>query len=1011
MRGRVRLLRAWLAALLAVGLPGAGIASRPASAASSSEASYGLRLWQTDDGLPRNSVQAVAQDADGFLWVGTQRGLVRFDGVRFVPVAAQGDFHEALARHPVRALQVTRDGHLLVALDGGGLWQRRAAGAFVRLALAADPEAAFVRTVLETRDGTMWAGTAAGLFRRTAAGWRRIRMHDGGRPSVFAIGTDGADRVWVGLQAGLARVAEDGESLQIVVGSAAHGPVTSVAEDPAGRLWAASRDGLLRVDRAGEVPRVIAVGPRERVRLLHVGADGQVWLGTDTGIRQLRDDERWVTPTGLAGVEAIALALGEDREQNLWVGTNAGLYRVRAGQFRTVATADGLPRGVALAVREDRAGAMWVGTWGGGLVRLGEGAPRTFSTADGLPDARVFALLEDRRGTLWAGTDAGLARLDAGRVRLVPAPGTPAPLRVRLVAEDRVGTLWVGTMQGLFRRDEDRLVPVPLPGVAPGTPVRAVVEDRRRRLWVCAGESVFRADDRERRQVRRLHAVGSTIHAAWLDHRDVLWLGTAAGLVRIDDTGAFAFTPAHGLAIEEVVALAGDDADRLWLSTKRGLVRTSRSGLDAVASGRGAPLVLATYGARDGMLSTEGTSEASPGAWRRGNGELWFATTRGVVVVPPSTGEPARVPPPIVLEEVLVDGRAVAVAGEVRIPPGSRTLEVRYTAPSFAAPEKVRFRHRLDDFAPTWADAGDRRVATYTNVPPGRYTFQVMARNEEGVWSESPAGLRVAVAPRFVQTPLFAGLCLLGLAGAAWGTYAVRMRQMLARLRAVKAERNRMAREIHDTLLQGVAGIGFQLEAARHRLHRDPDGAAQVLDRVSAHVDSCLGDARRSVRNMRSAWLDGQPLAAALAESGRLLATGKVHLEVHEHDWPAALERDLEDQIFRVAQQAIANAISHANASRIDVTLIGAPRALRVAVADDGCGMAEAAGGDDRPRFGFIGMRERARQLAARLHVDSTPGRGTRVELIVPLGLAGRVRRAWHRRHPAIEPAATRMGA
>lgn len=978
----------------------------PTAAVASSAAApaYGVRLWQTDDGLPRNSVQAVAQTPDGFLWIGTQRGLVRFDGVRFTPVVADDTFRAALSRHPVRALLVTRHGDLWVALDGGGVWQRTTDGRIVGHRVSDRLEARYARTLIERRDGSVWVGGAAGVFAWQAGRWRPVA--DAGTPlSVFALIEDRAGRVWAGLQHGVAQLDRSQQRMRLVDGTAALGAVIAFAEDPAGALWAGASVGMVRIDRTGDQATVTPVGRRERVRVLHVGGDGTMWIGTDGGVRHWQGDRgAWVMPVGLDTVETTTFCITADREQNLWIGTNAGLYRLRAGQFGGLSTAHGLPRAVTLAVREDRRGAMWIGTWGGGLVRTDGNGMRTFTTRDGLPDDRVFALHEDRRGSMWVGTETGLARSAGTRFEPVGAIARRGPMRVQVVTEDRRGTLWVGTSRGLFRLDGDEAVPVDLPRYAAGSSVRAIVEDARRRLWVAAGLHLYRLDDADRVEATHAHASSSAINTLYVDGADDLWVGTAAsGLLRVAEAGTFAFTPSHGVAAEEVLAIVGDDADRLWLSTKRGLLRVSRSELVAVATGRARDVAAASYGARDGMLSTEGTGESWPAAWRRRSGELWFPTTRGVSIVVPASLTPNRAAPPIIIERVLGDGRDVAVADAITVPPGRGDLEFQYTSPSFVAPEKVRFRHRLDGFEAAWTDAGDRRVATYTNVPPGSYRFRVMARNEDGVWSEAATGPTVRVSPRFVQTPWFYGACAAVVGLAVWAAYAIRMRQLLDRLFAVKAERNRMAREIHDTLLQGVAGIGFQLEAARHRLHTDPDGAARVLERVTAHVDSCLDDARRSVRNMRSAWLDGQPLAAALAESGRLMLSGQVTLDVEESHWPLALDRELEAQIFRVAQQAIANAVAHAGATRITVRLSASSRHLRVEVTDDGRGFSLEEASAATTRFGLVGMRERARKLAARLRIDSTPGAGTSVVLTVSLTWLGRLRRAWLRRHPGLD--------
>jgi signal transduction histidine kinase/streptogramin lyase len=640
-------------------------------------------------------------------------------------------------------------------------------------------------------------------------------------------------------------------------------------------------------------------------------------------------------------------------------------------------------------VFEDREGQVGFATFGGGLGLLKDGRFTTFSRRDGLPLDRLFCVLRDRRGDLWVGTaGAGLARRRGGRFTRYTTRDGLANDNVRALYEDREGNLWVGTSGGLSRYRDGRFTTYTTADGLPNDAVHAIHQDRRGALWLGTwGGGLSRFQNGIFTAFSRKDGVPNTFILSFYEDREgSLWIGTlGGGLVRLREGRFRVYTTKEGLFEDLVYQVFEDGRENLWISCNKGVYRVSKRELDDLDRGLVRSVRSVAFGVADGMPSGECTSGSQPLGGKGRDGRLWIPTQNGVVVIDPERLETNQVPPPVVIEELLVDRRPVLVEGQPSLPPGGGDLEFHYTGLSFLVPGKVRFKYRLEGWSDEWVDAGPRRVAAYTNIPPGRYRFRVIAGNADGVWNETGASFDFRLRPHFYQTWWFYGLAAMTVALAGLGLHRLRVRQVEAEFAAVLAERTRMSRELHDTLAQGFAGIAIHLDAAAACL---PKGAHELRGHLAlarALVRESLAEARRAVLDLRPRALEHADLAAALSDmAGRLAAEATIQVEVTGA--PRRLASAMETHLLRIAQEAVTNALRYAGAREIRVGLDFAGDHVSLRVQDDGCGFpVSPTAPSTSGHLGLVGIRERAARMGGRLTLQSRAGSGTEVVVEVPL--------------------------
>jgi diguanylate cyclase (GGDEF)-like protein len=777
---------------------------------------YRRDTWTTREGLPQSSVEAIAQTPDGYLWLGTQEGLARFDGLRFTVYdkASTPNLHH----NRVTALLAARDGSLWIGTEGGGVTRRLASGVFDHVEGLSNLR---VRALAQDAGGAIWAGTDAGLARFQGAGFvagNGAERLDQRGVSALRMGHDG---LWVGLRDGLVQIGP-GVIAPVPVGALA-GSVTSLWEDADRTLWLGSVQGLFvrRPGSADVEPYTVPLANPHVTTILRDSA-GTLWIGTDAGATRVTDRGATVAGPQQGFTSDRILQILEDREGGILIGMqDGGLTRLAAGKFTTWSAVEGLAGDIAWPVFGARDGSLWIGTKTGGLSHLRDGRFETLSTKQGLSADAVQSVAEGRDGALWIGTrSGGLNRLQGGRVTKFGAREGITSDSVSALLVDRAGRLWVGTRNGaLCQMENDRCVAWGGSGVALGTSaIHAIVEGRDGSLWVATnGGGLVHLKDGEKQVYKTRDGLSSDIvNIVHEDAEGTLWIGTyGGGLNRMRGDRFTAYTTSQGLYDDAIFSILEDSRGRLWMSCNKGVFRVDKQELDDLDRGVVTRLHPVAYGVEDGMKDRECNGANFPPAWKDRDGRLWFPTIEGVASVDPEHLPVNTRPLSVNLEQVVVDGRSEAPRDGLVLGPGARNVEFHYAAPSFVVPGRVRYRYRLEGLDPDWVDAGARRVAYYSRLPPGRFRFRVAAANEDGVWNEEGASLALRRTPRLYQTPWFAAACALALGAAVWSGDRIRTRRRAAREAALEGlveERTRDLAEANLRLerlsaLDGLTGV------------------------------------------------------------------------------------------------------------------------------------------------------------------------------------------------------------
>lgn len=917
-------------------------------------AEFGRQSWVMENGLPQNSVHALAQTRDGFLWLGTEAGLVRFDGIAFAVF----------------------DHNTTPALPSGD-----------------------IRFLVETRDGGLWVGTAEGLARRREGAFAGF----GARERVPA----GAVTALREMPDGQLRMETQDEAAEFSGGgwSRAEGPHSATSDAVIfrvqlldGAMATATRSEVTVMRGATRVAdlRVDKQLPGSRIQALLADREGCLWIGTNSGLTRWSGGRAQTLPLTDVLAKASVLSLLEDREGDLWVGTETdGLQVLRDTRFLNIGAREGLSSDLTSTVVEDGVGTIWVGTNGGGLnvVRRGISIPGfapTYAVRDVLLSDVILSLGAGKNGELWVGTADGLNRIRGSAVdSFTSADGLPDDF-VRSLLVDADGSLWIGTRRGLahwtFVSEARTPVRKEIYTQANGLGsdlVGAMARDARGNLWIATLAGLSRLKGGKITNFTTTDGLSSNVVTALLpraggellvgtrDHGWDLWDGTK-------------FSPVNSPALKNISvhAMLNDRSHHLWFATAHGIARCDESATADCSH-------WIEFGPADGLRSRETATNSHPSAWRSRDGRLWFTTPRGLVEIDPEHFPVNEVPPPVVVERFAVDDVDALqhrTSSWPKIQAGRNHFQFEYAGLSFVAPQKVRYRYRLDGFDHDWTDAGARRVAYYTNIPPGLYTFRVQAANNDGVWNTQGTSLEFELAPHFYQTIWFYVLLAAAIAGLV--VLFLRRRLLVAEreFKAVLGERNRIAREIHDTLAQGYVGISVQLEVLTELLrHNKVDAASQQLDATRAHVREGLAEARQSIWALRSQDTNESTLPVNLRRVTERAGGRGLEASFSVHGAYRPLAADIEREVLRVAQEAIHNVQKHAEAKHLWVRLDYGPAEIALEVRDDGRGFVTTdAASNAAGHYGFTGMRERAAAIGGVLEVTSEPGQGTGVRLHTP---------------------------
>ncbi len=939
---------------------------------------FAHQTWRTENGLPQNTVHAVLQTRDGYMWFATEGGVVRFDGVRFEVYDRQNT--PELKSNNIRALAEGAD---------GSLWIASAAG-LVRF--KGDQHTAFttreglpgnnVWAVRADRAGGLWAATTDGLARLENN--RFTAVATGSVIRAFAENREGA--LCIATQDGI-KIFQHGR-FEDAPGEpvSAKGQTEVLLRDSAGGWWMGTANGLLLEDRDRSTLYTVRDGlPSNRITALYEDREGSVWVGTDAGAARIanRKVERFSLGDVLAG--EMILSFHEDREGDLWAGTESnGVTILREQKFTTYTDAESAAQDVVRCVFEDSSGAVWMGTGGQGVRRFAGGQFSAITTKNGLSSDQVFALAQDANGDLLVGTPDGLNRIHSGVISVLTSADGLADDFVRSIFLDSDGSLWIGTRRGVSHFRAGRFETYTQRNGLGSNLVGAVLRGHGGELWIGTLNGLSRFENGRIVNFTTKDGLSSdVITALYEDREGSLWIGTEEGGLNRYREGKFThFSAAAGLP-HAIYGISEDGSENLWMAASTGVYRANARELNRFASTGAGDITVVSYGTGDGLSISECTAGGHPAVWRGEAGGLWFATPKGAALLPPEEESVNGVPPPVVIESVSVDDRSYDPADLKEVKPGHSRFSFEYAGLSFVAPQKVRFRYKLEGFDRDWIDAGTRRVAYYTNIPAGDYRFRVLARNHDGIWNESGATLQFRLLPHFYRTYWFAALMLCMLCLFGYGTYRWRVSEVEARFNAVLEERNRIAREIHDTLAQGFVAVSVQLEIVARLLTSSTENAKEHLNQARALVRDSLSEARSAIWELRSQSAEHGDLAARLSKMvNQVTASSPAKARVEVHGTYRPLGSALEDQLVRIGQEAVTNAVRHAHAENIAIELVFEPKKLRMTIADDGRGFAiEANGRGPAGHFGLQGMRERAEQIKAELKVDSKPGEGTRVSV------------------------------
>ena len=980
---------------------------------------YAHTAWTVRDGFSLGNIYAIAQTPDGYLWLGGEFGLFRFDGIRNIPW--QPPAGQELPGKTVNKLLAARDGTLWIGTFSG-------LASWISGKLTRHPEFdnQFVTSLLEDHEGTVWVGTWPGSLHGRLCALREGKVQCYGEDGTFgkavwALYEDKSGILWAGAESGLWRW-KPGTPRRYAappafdLTEAADGPLL-MANYGAGLLQLVG-DGLRSYPIRSAVysSRLLEDREVDSNRLLR-DRDGGLWIATvDQGLIHVHHGRTDVFRHSDGLSSDIVLRLFEDREGNVWVSTIGGLDRFRELPVTTISLKQGLSSDATASVLAAKDGSIWIGTHDG-LTRLKNGQTAIFRKSNGLPDDSIQSLYDDDRGRIWVSTGRGLAYFVDGRFISVPPLGGG---EVHFITGDKEGNLWVSADKDLLDLREGRLVKrIPWPTLGHSESAAVLLAGREPgELWLGfwrGGGVSYLKDGQVRASYTAADGLGDgAVADLEMDRDGALWVATAGGLSLIRNGRIATLTTKNGLPCDTVHWLMENDDGWSWLYTSCGLVRTARADLDAWISDSKHKVVTELWDAGDGVpLRSTAATPYGPRVTKSSGGKLWFLGGGGVQVLDLTHLAVNKLAPPVVLQQIVADHKIYwqnlggGAVEEVRLPPRTRDVQIDYTALSLVAPEKVRFKYMLEGQDLDWREVLNDRAVQYTNLAPKHYRFRVLACNNSGVWNDQGASLEFVIPPAWYQRNWFRALCLAGFLALLWGLYQLRVlqlrREFNAALEARVGERTRVARELHDTLLQSFHGLLLNFQTVWNTLPERPIEAKERLGSAIDQAAEAITEGRDAVQGLRDSVVQSNDLARAISTLGEDLVTGSTS---HRPAFRVAVEGEsqnlhpiIRDEIYKIAAEALRNAFRHAQARQVEVEIRYDEEQFRLRVRDDGGGVdPKVLAGDGREgHYGMHGMRERAKVIGGKLEIRSQADTGTEVELTVPANraYARSPRRSW----------------
>lgn len=955
---------------------------------------YLVRNWTTGDGLPENTVRAIVETRDGYLWMGTANGLARFDGVRFTRFDTANT--PGLFAADIFAMAEDRQGGLWIFTRRGAL--RYFQGRFEAMPRPQDNVSGLPQIICHSPNGDLWMSLGNGLAHWTGDHLEAVPIPPG-PAGLVDLCADRDNTIWLAARNGVWQW-RDGQAKLM---TAAPAP-TQIAAGENHQIWGLVNERELYLWQDGAWTQAANFGD-ERCSSLYCAPDGDVWIGASTRNRAFRFRQGQLTEvnerTGLEGNRAICFI--EDREGNLWIGMNgAGVYRLRERRLQIYRREQGL-RNLSLAgICQSVDGSIFVNVMGQTLHQLhGDRFEAIQPLANGEPFQYPTAVVPAAPGGVWAGTYHGtLPRIEKDRV--VERIGTNGGTRTLFL--DRDGNLWRGTRTaGVEYFHGTNYTRYSTNEGLSFNNVYCFAQDRQGAIWAGTEEGLNEIQQGRIRRFGRADGLGHHfVTALCVDSRGTLWAGTlGGGLSGWNGSRFVTLRTEQGLADDAVQQLLEDDFQQLWIGTRAGLMRVNLDHLHGYLEGRQAAITGTLIGRNEGLVRPDCWTEYQPAGLKDRDGHLWFCTSSGLVKIDPRPFARLAPAPKVRLEELRVDDRLTAFPTEPPttfvIPPGTQRIEIRYTGLSPSSPELLRFAYRLEGYDRDWINAGVHRSAGYAHVPPGPYTFRVRAANNDGVWSEPSAALRLRVEPTFWQTTGFRGALVLFFLGLGPALHRWRMRKLEARRQAQEdfarrlidsqeQERKRIAAELHDSLGQNLLVIKNRAALALNQPNSPERMAAQIQE-VSSLASASLREVREIAQNLRPYQIDELGLTKSLEAMARKLGDSssiQFHTELENID--GALPPEFEINFYRIVQECLNNIVKHSQAANAWIRLQRKPHALHLAISDDGRGFSPPHGPPvSSSGFGLNSISERALTMGGHTTVISRPAEGTRIEMEVPI--------------------------
>lgn len=963
---------------------------------------YAHNVWRTQDGALTGTPIAIAQTSDGYIWVGTRSGLLRFDGVRFVPwVAPEG---KALPSKTITALLGGIDGSLWIGTKAGvARWKGGVLTIF--------PNAAgYIDAIIEDHGGAIWLARSrlttakTPLCLMTGSNARCFGSLEGvPLRNATALTEDGQGNLWVGDNTTLLRwrpgVSETNVLPDLDRSKRLSG-IQALARGPEGALWVGLPSqgphlGLRQFSHRNWKPFRTKTfdGSTLDVTTLAVVDDGTLFAGTETqGLYRIRGDkvDRFRAADGLSS-DTVNVVF-QDREGNLWVATGKGLDCFSNRAAISFAAQQGLTSDSVGSVFASADGGIWIGNWTG-LDHLQNGVVTSIRAKQGLPGAQVTSLFEAHPGVLWLGIDNNLWTYEKKKfVRIARADGTDSRA-VRSIVQDVDGSLWVATTgsekQLLHIRDRRITEEITVPQGAP----LVLTQNPKGGVYLgLAQNTVGEFHDGRFTSVALLSpATRGGVSSILLNEHGWLLAATNKGIFGIRNGKVQALSEKNGLPCSTTYNLVRDLNGTFWVSMECGLVKIPGKEMERWWERPEVMVQASLFNELDGIQT--GLSPFQPGVSLSPDGRLWFANEAQLQMLDPAHLAHNSLLPPVQIEQIVADRKAYVPQEGLRLPALERDLEIDYTALSFVSPRRVFFRYKLEGHDVEWQEPGARRQAFYSDLPPGKYSFHVIASNNDGVWNETGATAVFSIAPAFYQTLWFKLCCLTAGAGGLWAFYAYRIQQateqVQQRLGAKLEERERIARELHDTLLQGFQGVMLRFQAVM-KILPEKEPPRLMMEKVMDRADGVLLEGRQSVRNLREQGSFGEELSQSLASyAAELSENYDAHFSLSVVGTPEALGPVIFGEICRIGREAMFNAFQHASAAKIEAELTYNRAGVRLVIRDDGTGIDRAVLENGRiGHWGLSGMRERAQKIGGQLTIWSSSGMGTEIDLMIPAKVA-----------------------